>query len=185
MSIVSLAWGSLIWDPRELPVSSDWLHDGPELPIEFARQSNDGRITLVVTPRATPVRVYSAALGVAHIDEARQSLAVREGISDKNMRRSIGYWTADAGSDHPETEAIGRWAQDSRYTGVVWTALKPKFGDRFVTPTSNQVVSYLEGLTGEAAMKAETYIRRTPQEIQTVYRANIEATLGWTPLLNE
>jgi hypothetical protein len=42
------------------PVASDWLHDGPELPVEFARQSSDGRITLVVTPGVAPIRVYSA-----------------------------------------------------------------------------------------------------------------------------
>jgi hypothetical protein len=116
--------------------------------------------------------------GVVDIDEARKLLAGREGIPEKNVHLSVGYWTADAGSNHPETEALGQWARTVGYEGVVWTTLKPKFKNRFVTPTANQVVGYLEGLSGEAAEKAETYIRRTHQVIQTAYRSKIEASLG-------
>ena len=34
--IAVVGWGSLIWDPRQLPVRSSWQPDGPELPVEFA-----------------------------------------------------------------------------------------------------------------------------------------------------
>jgi len=44
--IIVLGWGSLIWDPRELKIkNSEWQKDGPNLPIEFARISQDGRLT--------------------------------------------------------------------------------------------------------------------------------------------
>jgi hypothetical protein len=40
----------LIWDPRELPIQRQWFEDGPLVPLEFARQSNDGRMTFVIQP---------------------------------------------------------------------------------------------------------------------------------------
>lgn len=45
-----LGLGSPIWNPGDL--SSDWMADGPYLPLEFARLSKDGRITLVVHEEA-------------------------------------------------------------------------------------------------------------------------------------
>ena len=49
MSIACLGWGSLIWDPQELPVrEEDWLCDGPSLPVEFSRLSSGDRVTLVI-----------------------------------------------------------------------------------------------------------------------------------------
>lgn len=89
MKIACLGWGSLIWDPRTLPVSSDWLHDGPLLPVEFTRQSNDGRITLAITPDACAVKVFSALLDVVTMDEACRALAEREGIPAKFITRSV------------------------------------------------------------------------------------------------
>ena len=45
--IAVLAWGSLIEKPAVLSTIIDnWKPDGPKLPIEFARKSNDGYLTL-------------------------------------------------------------------------------------------------------------------------------------------
>ena len=179
--IVCLAWGSLIWDPRELPLASEWRHDGPMLPIEFARQSSDGRITLVVTPAAKEIKVLSANLRIKNLDEAREKLAAREGISLKYMSRSVGHWSPNSSSDHEHSDAIGRWAAASDLDGVVWTALKPKFEDSYQTPTESQVIEYLKALKGETAAKAEEYVRRTPHQVQTTYRDKIEKELNWLP----
>lgn len=46
-----LGWGSLLWDPRELPREGVWQRGGPQLTLEFSRVSRDGRLTLVIDRR--------------------------------------------------------------------------------------------------------------------------------------
>jgi len=183
--IICLGWGSLIWNPRSLPISSNWRHDGPELPIEFARQSSDGRITLVIEHSAPELKVLSADLNITDLTSARNALADREGVSAKFMPRSIGYWSANEQSDHAEARAIGIWAEAGGHQGVVWTALKPRFGNAFVTPTAEEVVAYLGTLSGEARKNAEKYIRSAPKVVKTPYRSLIEDRLGWTHAIHQ
>jgi hypothetical protein len=57
MIIACLGWGSLVWNPGDLPISSAWRSDGPTIPVEFTRQSDNGRITLVITDAAPEVAV--------------------------------------------------------------------------------------------------------------------------------
>src|ERR1700722_18672522 len=45
---VVLAWGSLVWDPRDLQTAGKFVANGPLLPIEFCRISADGRLTLAI-----------------------------------------------------------------------------------------------------------------------------------------
>ena len=63
-----LAWGSLTWEPKDLNFIKDvgWKNYGPTLPIEFARISNNGRLTLVISENGTPVTTYFA-LGQLYI----------------------------------------------------------------------------------------------------------------------
>ena len=56
MKIACIGWGSLIWMPENLMIQNKWFEDGPMLPIEFARQSDNGRITLIIDEFARPVR---------------------------------------------------------------------------------------------------------------------------------
>lgn len=183
MSIACLGWGSLIWNPRELPIATTWRHDGPELPVEFVRQSKDGRITLVIEPKAKPLRVFSAVLKAQDIDAACKELADREGVSCKNISNSIGHWSTASTSQHDEVDVVKKWAWENGYTGVVWTALKPKFnGATNQTPSSDQVIEYLKSLSGTKQDEAEEYIRKAPKEIRTAYRDRIEKELGWTPV---
>lgn len=185
MTIVCLGWGSLIWDPGALPVNSDWRTDGPSLPVEFARQSSDGRITLVLTPGAAPVPVYWAELDVPSVDDAKERLAIREGVPDKFAHRSIGFWSPSAVSDHRDADIIGKWAEGYGHRGVVWTALKPKFGPNYITPNAGQVIQYLQALTGEPQRRAEEYVRKAPVQIATAYRWENEMVFDWTPLIDE
>jgi hypothetical protein len=109
---------------------------------------------------------------------------MREGVPAKLVNRSIGRWTTSSQSEHAEAQAIGDWAEQSGYEGVVWTALKPKFGNTYTIPTCAQVIAYLNHLSGETRTRAEEYVRRTPPEIRTAYRDQIELALGWVPMSN-
>ena len=62
MKIAILGWGSLLWQPKDLQFDKEigWSANGPFLPIEFARISKDGRLTLVITENGTDVKTYFA-----------------------------------------------------------------------------------------------------------------------------
>ncbi len=179
--IACLGWGSLIWDPRDLPLAKPWLTDGPALPLEFARKSQDGRMTLVVCPEGTACTVLWATLKTADIDEARKMLADREGLPTNT---NAAYWTPKGTSKHLGAAEIGEWAKKLGLPGVVWTGLPPKSpiternGD---FPTVDTVLQHLNGLSSDARLKAEEYVRRAPKQIQTGYRDVLAETLNWTP----
>jgi hypothetical protein len=175
MSIACLGWGSLIWDPRTLPVRSPWNRDGPWLRVEYARQSSKSVVSLVLEPDAQSVQVLWTLLEVAGLPEAREALRLREGTGSKY----IGYWSAADRTEGEVSRLIGSWATQQNLEGVVWTALPPRWNDQVgVVPTVEQVLERLrECGTGS---NAERYVRRTPPQVRTAYRARIEAELGWT-----
>lgn len=180
-SIACLGWGSLIWDPGDLPIAGEWQPDGPLLPLEFARISSKGwereRLTLVVVPEYSH-RVTSLwiTLAVDTPEEARTVLARREGTRE----RLIGLWRADAAD--PAVPEIATWARDRGLTAVVWTALGANFGEtQDRSPTVDEAVTYLRGLTGQKRLNAEEYVRKAPEQIDTPYRRRFAAEFGWTP----
>lgn len=179
MIIACVGWGSLTWCQKALPVSGVWHADGPVLPIEFARESNDKRLTLVITPDAPRVRTLWAALAVETLAGANAALAAREGITAANIKRGIGAWSA--GADDGSSHGIGEWAAGKGFAHVVWTALKPKIGTEYRTPSIAEVLAHLGALTGHDRDRAEEYVRMAPRQITTPYRAAIEEALGWTP----
>ncbi len=178
--IVCIGWGSLIWCQKTLPVLGDWNSDGPELPIEFARESSGRRITLVVCEGAPAVTTFWARLDVTTLDAAKNALAEREGIKPRNISTSIGHWSKAGRSIHPGVDAIAAWAVQKGADAVVWTALKPKLGDDYRVPAVAEVIAHLESLTGIELDAAEEYVRLAPKQIVMPYRTAIEKALGWT-----
>jgi len=180
ITVACLGWGSLVWDPRELPIQRTWFEDGPLICIEFARQSSDGRITLVLEASAAPVRSLWAIMNATDIGAAREALRAREGIPKSNAEKHIGSWSV--GDEPPKMILhLDSWAKARGIHHVIWTDLPPKFGGLETTPTEEQIISYLSSLVGAKRDNAERYIRRTPKQIDTIYRCRIEAVLHWMP----
>jgi len=178
MRIACLGWGSLIWDPRDLPIEREWFLDGPFAPVEFRRKSSDGRITLVIDPEAASVRVLWAHMLPADLPAAKEALRRREGLTSREWERDIRAWKS--GHTAPDTiPDLPIWAKAHGLDAAIWTALGPRLDDA-ASPSADQVIDYLSGLTGPAKDAAERYIRCAPRQIDTEYRRKIEAALGWS-----
>lgn len=177
-----LGWGSLIWEPGDLPILHEWRKDGPNLPLEFARKSLDGRMTLVVCEQGTVCPTLWNSLSSTSLEEARKTLAMREGLpSTKNA----AFWSGSGASQHHGTELVGAWAKRRGFAGVVWTGLPPKSpvtDQNNDYPSIDDVLFHLSGLQGYSASKAEEYVRNAPNQIATAYRARISEELGWHAL---
>lgn len=174
-----LGWGSLIWEPGDLPISHEWRKDGPRLPLEFARKSNDGRMTLVVCKQGTVCPTLWSTLSSNSLEEAREALAKREGLPSNT---NAAFWTGSGASGHHGTELVEAWAKKLGFTGVVWTGLpskSPVTGQNNDHPSSDDVISHLGGLVGNSASRAEEYVRRAPSQIATAYRTRIVEEFGW------
>jgi len=180
MKIACLGWGSLIWRPKNLLIRREWFSDGPFLPIEFARQSQDGRLTLVITETAKPIRTLWALMATENLATAKNSLLVREIIPIKNLNGSIGSITSAEETEDNVKLIIKEWANRQGLDAVIWTNLTAKFGTDKREPNLMEAIDYLKSLDINKRSHAEEYIRRTPKQIDTDYRRNFEKEFGWT-----
>ena len=179
MNIGCLGWGSLVWNPDGLPITK-WKYDGPFLPLEFARQSMDGRLTLVLLNKGNNVPVLYSILRAHDLTTAITLLSTREGCA----RKWIGYCTTNGDSgDFDHTKAIMYWAQNKKLDAIIWTALPPKFSSIVGRiPTAEEAISYLATMDVLTQQRAEEYIRKAPTQIRTPYRQLFEQQLGWHPI---
>lgn len=177
MRIACLAWGSLVWDPGDMNLYSMWLEDGPNVPVEFARQSGGNRLTLVLGESFQEVPSLWAWMGDNDLRIAIETLRQRETTSKK----WIGFW--QMGDVAPELiPSLPVWAKGKRADAIIWTALPPKFnGEEGRIPSVNEALQYLRSLSNEYKQGAEEYVRRAPSQIRTPYRTEFENHLGWFP----
>jgi len=180
MKIAILGWGSLIKEPRGLPIEGEWQPDGPKLWIEFSRISQlgvrAGCLTLVIDEQrgseVTTLHVLSKrndlVLAIADLQE-------REGTSQNNVgfcNIAAGRFASDAVKRHPKCcERIRAWAGQKGLDAVIWTALPPRFKDAIGIPfTPGAALEYLNGLTGSTKDSALQYIHDAPPQTMTAFR---------------
>lgn len=161
-----------------LRLAGEWQPDGPALPLEFARTSKDGRLTLVLTPGAPLVPTLWVMLDYATSNGAQAALSGRENCPVY----SIGLWPGPAPRHAVGADLIAAWAEEKRLDAVVWTALRPKFRGQNMAPESAEAaIAYLQGLGPEASAAAREYVTTAPACVRTPFRAAFEEHLGWLP----
>jgi hypothetical protein len=185
MKSAVLAWGSLVWDPRDLQTAAEFAPNGPLLPIEFCRISADGRLTLAIDETfGATCTTYSAPSALESLDAAIENLRLREGMPNA---LEVGFVELSSGKQsdialqrHPEAVAtIAAWATSNGYDAAIWTALASNFDqpDKGAEPFSvTAAVRYLEGMEGQDAAKfarALAYIRNAPPKIETPVRDEV------------
>jgi hypothetical protein len=176
MKIACIGWGSLIWRPGNLRIHNTWFQDGPILPIEFTRQSNDGRMTLIIDSAAKPVCTLWALMVTDNLNDSINSLQEREGTSLANIHHV-------SRADIPEDAThitVKKWLETKDIDIAIWTGLS--YRTVGVRPTIEQVIAQLRSLNHVSGMAAEEYIRRAPKQIDTEYRRAIENEFGWTAI---
>lgn len=179
MKIACLGWGSLYWNPGDLPLRSEWHLDGPPIRVEFIRQSGNehGRITLVIHPPADVVTSLWAEMDSEDPDAAKELLRQREG---RPHRHHIGLWRAER-PEPGSLPGLSEWASAQKVDAVIWTDLPPKFqGEEGRIPSVDEVVAYLQGLPAEPQQRAFEYIRKAPAQIDTAYRRELAHRLPHT-----
>jgi hypothetical protein len=176
--IACLGWGSLVWDPRTLPVKGPWFTDGPFIHVEFLRKSDDERVTLVLEESAPPVRSLWAVMAVNDLAKARECLRERERVFQSNQAKHIKAWSKREDGPALIVE-LPKWAESRGIDSVVWTALPENLGPAN-DQTAEKVLTHLKALTGEERDNAERYFRRAPAQVDTPIRRRVEADLGWT-----
>ena len=184
MRIAVIGWGSLIWNPSTLKTNSDWHNDGPRLPVEFARISKDGRLTLVLMPEVEPQQTLWA-MSSEDLDEARGNLRDREGTADRCIHSLHRDGSTVGDMDGSIKEIIETWLRERRdLDAAVWTGLgcnwNCKRGQDF---TQEDAIAYLREieLDQEKWEKAREYVVKAPAQIRTPLRKRIEEEFGWTP----
>jgi len=179
LRIVIIAWGSLVWDPRELPLALPFRLSGPSLPIAFSRISRDGRLTLVIDEQnGNPCRTYTAFSAATDLATAIGALSKREGTSADGIGfvdRLTGKSAEACAQRHPRAlQTIQTWAAASGHDAVIWTALPSNFREQ--TRRAYSVAAAMDYLAGLAAPKREAalaYIRQAPSQVKSLLRAEV------------
>lgn len=177
--IVCLGWGSLIWNPGGLKVIGEWQKDGPNVPVEYLRHSQNGRLTLVIDSDVPCSQVLWIKMDCVNIETAKENLRIREG---KIKHKYVGFWKE--GQNSPKLlPDLDDWAEGVGAEAVIWTALPPKFENiDYKKPNIEDAIAHIERLDVTPKRHAEEYVRKTPAQIRTPFRTKFEEYFNWIEL---
>ena len=188
MRIAVIGWGSLIWCPGCLQIKTRWRSDGPALPIEFARISRDGRLTLVIHPDSLEVGTYWAVSELETLKEARQNLRLREAADLKDIHSLTLHGRGERAIPKQVLAKIRAWLRNQdNVQAAIWTGLpsnweRERQGRKFSVEGAVQYISELERARDEAKAaydRAREYVSNAPSQIQTSVRKIIQQKKGW------
>lgn len=187
MHIAIIGWGSLIWCPGNLRIRTRWRCDGPILPVEFARISRDGRLTLVIHDGAEPQQTYWALSAFDDLEVAKRNLKEREKANGKH----IHYLTLDGKSASAVTPVVRQRIHDwlvgqKDVDAAVWTGLPTNWQDKrdqkvFTVDDALEYVGALESerdRLSDLCDRIHEYVCNTPPQIQTLVRNRLREH-GW------
>jgi len=182
LNIAVIAWGSLLWNTGTLDIRTPWHGDGPALPLEFARISRGGRLTLVLFPNAENRPTFWAVSNFENLDDSKANLADREGSSVD----AIHVCVRGADQEEPNFEDPAGKAEITKWLlgrdgldGAIWTGLASNWASKRGKEFSvDDAVRYLSTLQGSALEAARDYITRAPPQIDTPVRRAMRAR-GW------
>ena len=179
MQIAIIGWGSLIWRPGSLQLRTLWRLDGPVLPVEYARISNDGRLTLVIHPASGNQTTLWAESSSEDIGKARENLREREGTISRLIHSGTATGEFSEGTSDSVRHAIAKWlAAQPDIQACIWTGLTSNWKEmRKCDFSVADAIRYLEKLTDTT--RAREYIQNTPGQIQTAARIAARTELGW------
>lgn len=178
MNVAVLGWGSLIWRPDTLRIAGRWRRDGPHLPIEFARLSTGGRLTLVIHPEFDDQQTYWAISTFTILEDARSNLRHRERTRIDHVR-SVSRSGRASASD-AVTARVRDWLDEhATLDAAIWTGLPSTLlGPR--ASVVAQAVEYFTSLDRHSAdyHSAREYVVKAPPQIQTIVRREMRDR-GW------
>ena len=123
--IVYLGWGSLLWNYKDLKID-DWQQIDLQLPLEFSRMSQDGRLTLVIDEKNGAInKIWSTQAHYKNIDIAINALKKRE----KTLKSAISYINLPKkryrirNTSPKLTQEIVMWALKEKIDVIIWTDL--------------------------------------------------------------
>ncbi len=190
MRIAVIGWGSLIWRPGSLKIRTRWRLDGPKLPIEFARISSDGRLTLVIKAGVDMQGTYWALSEFHRIADARENLRLREG--PRTSLAKIHFLTKAGQLSEgipPQVLRIVRvWIADrDDLDAAIWTGLTTNWKEKRARSfTARDAVRYLKELETQKDIsratydRAREYIENAPAQVRTRVR-HAMMKRGWVP----
>lgn len=158
--IAILAYGSLVWSPRNLKTQGSWQYGGPELPVEFSRITGDGRLVLTYTPGEKPQPTYFIQSAFNSLDKAIANVAEREGCQIR--------YISSSDTDKPRFQ---NWLMEAGFDYALFCALPVNFEEVRAEQLSGPAAQkYLDSLDERRFEVAWEYIVNAPSGIKTPVR---------------